>query len=249
MLWMEPVPVPRDGGERNVNSLARMVPTAWTVPSAVTAATLTGATPPRATAAASRDGQVFTVTVSVLRDSGVQIAPCLVTAKMEHPALQMMGSVSVHQDTEAPLARESARRGFTDTAAARPARSACTAVAPATTSLACVTACLDSQEPSAMKCVPVADLGRTALEYAPAPIMGLAILLIDPASATLDGLVVTALSLAHLPTGDQTASTRATATMELSAVPTMGSASAPRAGLAFTAHRGVPWGFSGRTVP
>lgn len=43
--------------------------------------------------------------------------------------------------------------------------------------------------------------------------------------------------LAHLPTGDQTASTRATATMELSAVPTMGSASAPRAGLAFTAHR------------
>lgn len=36
----------------------RMVPTAWTVPSAVTAATLTGATPPRATAAASRDGQV-----------------------------------------------------------------------------------------------------------------------------------------------------------------------------------------------
>lgn len=46
------------------------------------------------------------MTVSVLRDSGVQIAPCLVTAKMEHPALQMMGSVSVHQDTEAPLARE-----------------------------------------------------------------------------------------------------------------------------------------------
>lgn len=50
--------------------------------------------------------QVFTVTVCVLRDSGVQIAPCLVTAKMEHPALQMMGSVSVHQDTEALLARE-----------------------------------------------------------------------------------------------------------------------------------------------
>lgn len=50
--------------------------------------------------------QVFTVIVSVLRDSGVQTAPCLVTAKTEHPALQMMGSVSVHQDTEAPLARE-----------------------------------------------------------------------------------------------------------------------------------------------
>lgn len=45
------------------------------------------------------------------------------------------------------------------------------------------------------QCVPVADLGRTALEYVPAPIMGLAILLIDPASATLDGSVVTALSV------------------------------------------------------
>lgn len=43
--------------------------------------------------------------------------------------------------------------------------------------------------------VPVADLGRTVLEYAPAPIMGLVILLIDPVSATLDGLVVTALSV------------------------------------------------------
>lgn len=43
--------------------------------------------------------------------------------------------------------------------------------------------------------VPVADLGRTALEYAPAPTMGLVILLIDPVSATLDGLVVTALSV------------------------------------------------------
>lgn len=36
-------------------------------------------------------------------------------------------------------------------AVARRARSVCTAVGPATTSLACVTACLASQEPSAMK--------------------------------------------------------------------------------------------------
>lgn len=36
----------------------RTAPTAWTAPSAVTAATPTGATPPRATAAASQDGQV-----------------------------------------------------------------------------------------------------------------------------------------------------------------------------------------------
>lgn len=46
------------------------------------------------------------MTVCVLRDSGVQIARCLVTAKMEHPALRMMESVSVHQDIEAPLVRE-----------------------------------------------------------------------------------------------------------------------------------------------
>lgn len=36
----------------------RTVPTAWSAPSAVTAAMQTGATPPRATAAASQDGQV-----------------------------------------------------------------------------------------------------------------------------------------------------------------------------------------------
>lgn len=46
------------------------------------------------------------MTAYVLRDSGVQIARCLVTAKMERPALQMTESVSVHQDTEAPLVRE-----------------------------------------------------------------------------------------------------------------------------------------------
>lgn len=43
--------------------------------------------------------------------------------------------------------------------------------------------------------------------------------------------------LAHLPTGDQTASTHATAIMELTVVPTMGSANVPQDGLAFTAHK------------
>lgn len=41
----------------------------------------------------------------------------------------------------------------------------------------------------------MADLARTALEYAPAPIMEHVILLIDPVSVTLAGLVVTALSV------------------------------------------------------
>ena len=45
------------------------------------------------------------------------------------------------------------------------------------------------------QCVPVADLARTVLEYAPAPIMEPVILLIDPVSATLAGLAVTALSV------------------------------------------------------
>lgn len=53
--------------------------------------------------------------------------------------------------TVCPFWFQSAHQGSTDTAAARPAPSACTAVAPATTSLAYVTACLDLQEPSAMK--------------------------------------------------------------------------------------------------
>ncbi|KAJ7424510.1 hypothetical protein WISP_28334 [Willisornis vidua] len=43
-------------------------------------------------------------------------------------------------------------------------------------------------------CQRMADLARTALEYAPAPIMEPVILLIDPVSVTLGGLVVTALS-------------------------------------------------------
>ena len=46
------------------------------------------------------------MTVCVLRDSGVQIAHCLVTAKMEHPALPMTESVSARRDSEALLARE-----------------------------------------------------------------------------------------------------------------------------------------------
>jgi len=41
----------------------------------------------------------------------------------------------------------------------------------------------------------VADLARTALEYAPAPIMEHAILSTDPVSVILGGLVVTALSV------------------------------------------------------
>lgn len=240
MLWMEPVPVPQAGEEKNANSLARTARMVWIALNAVTAATQMVVIPPRVTVAVCQDGQAFIVTVCVLRDSGVQIARCLVTAKMEHPALRMMESVSVHQDIEAPLVREFVPLGFMATVAARHAPSVYTAVVPATILLAYVTAYLDLQEPSVMKCVLVADLARTALEYAPAPIMEHVILLIDPVSVTLAGLVVTALSLAHLPTGDQTASTRATATMALTAVPMMGSANVPQDGLAFTVHKDVP---------
>lgn len=50
-----------------------------------------------------------------------------------------------------PFYLQSAPRGFTDTAVARHAHSVCTAAGPATTSQACVTACLASREPCAMK--------------------------------------------------------------------------------------------------
>lgn len=245
---MEPVPALRAGEERSVNSLARTVHMAWIVLSAVTAAMQMVVILPRVTVAVYQDGQVYTVTVCALRDNGDQIAHCLVTAKMGRHALQMMESVSVHQDTEAPPVREFVPLAFMDTGAARHVHSVYTAVAPATILLDYVTVYLDLLEPCVMKYVPVADLARTALEYAPAPIMEHAILSTDPVSVILGGLVVTALSHAHLLTGDQTASTHATAIMELTAVPTMESANVPQDGLAFTVRNDVPLDFMGRTV-
>lgn len=50
-----------------------------------------------------------------------------------------------------PFYLQSVPRGFTDIAVARHVHSVCTAVGPATTSQACVTACLASREPCAMK--------------------------------------------------------------------------------------------------
>lgn len=46
------------------------------------------------------------MTVCVLKATGDQTVPCLVTAKMEHHAPQMKESVNVHLATEALLAKE-----------------------------------------------------------------------------------------------------------------------------------------------
>lgn len=206
------------------------------------------AIPPQATAAASLDGQVCTVTVCALRDAGVLTARCPAIVKMGLLVLLMTASVNVHPDSEAPLVRESAPRGFTDTAVARHAHSVCTAAGPATTSQACVTACLASREPCAMKCVPVADLGKTVQAFAPAPTMAPATPSTGPVSATQAGSAVTALSPVRLPTGVPTASTPATATMEPFAVPMMGNANALLDGRGSTALRDALWGFTARTV-
>lgn len=46
------------------------------------------------------------MTVCALRDAGVLTARCPATVKMGLRVLRMMASVSVHPDSEAPLARE-----------------------------------------------------------------------------------------------------------------------------------------------
>lgn len=206
------------------------------------------ATPPRATAAASLDGQVSTATACVLRGAGGPTALCPATVKMGLHAPQTMASVSVRQGSEAPPVRESAPLVFMGIAAARHARSACIAVGPATTSQACVTACLASQVPSAMKCVPVADLGKTVLEFVPVQTMEPVTPLTDLVSVIQGGLAVTARNLVLLRIGVQTASTRATATMGRSAVHTTGNVNALLAGPDSTALRDVPWVFTERTV-
>lgn len=220
-----------------------------TVLSAVTAATQTAATPPRATAAASLDGQVSTVTVCVRRAAGAPTAPCPATARTGRRALLTTASVSVRLDSGVPLVRESVPLVSTGTAAAKRAHSVSTAAAPATTSQACVTACQASLAPSVTKCVPVADLEKTVQEFVHAPTMEPVIPLTDHVSVTRAGSAVTALNRVHLPTGARTVSTRATATMGPSAAPMMGNASAHLAGPGSTALRDALWAFMARTVP
>lgn len=188
------------------------------------------------------------MTACVLRGAGAPTALCPATVKTELRAPRTTASVSVHPGSEAPLVRESAPLVSMGIAAARHAHNVCTAVGPATTSRACVTAYLASQVPSAMKCVPVADLGKTVQEFVPVPTTEPVTPLTDLVSVTRAGSAVTALNLVHLLTGAQTASTRATATMGLSAAPTTGNVNALLAGRGSTALRDVLWGFMERTV-
>lgn len=99
-----------------------------------------------------------------------------------------------------------------------------------------------------MKFVRVADLERTAQAFAHALTMELVIQLTSPASVILAGSVAIVPSLALLPTGAQTVSIRAIATMALTAALTMESVNAHQGGLVSTAHKDVHWGFMGKTV-
>lgn len=239
MHWMVAVPVPLAGEERGVNSSVRMVPMVWTVKSAVTAVMLMDVTTPLVTAAVWLDGRVSTVTVCVQRATGAQTAPSPVTVRMEHRALQMKEPVSVLQDTEAPHVRGSALQVTLVTAVVRPVHSVSTVTGRVTTSQDSVTVCPASRGRSATRCVPAVALGRAVPGAAAAPTTAPATQSMAPVSATQDGLAVTALSPVHLVSGDPTASTRVTATMEPTAVLMMENASAPQDGLASTAHRGV----------
>lgn len=179
------------------------------------------------------------MTVCVQRAAGAQTAPSPVTVRMERPALQMREPVSVLQDTEAPPVRGSALQVTLVTAAVRRVHSVSTVTDHVTTSQDNVTACQASRGRCAMRCVPVVTLGRTAPGAAAAPTMAPVTPLMAPVSVIQDGSAATAPSRVRLVSGDPIASTHVTVTMEPIAVLMMENASAPRDGLASTAHNAV----------
>lgn len=246
--WMVTVPVLRAGEERDVNSTVRMVPMVWIVKNAVTAIMLMDVTTLLVTAAVWLDGRVSTATACVQRATGVQTAPSPVTVRMEHPALQMKEPVSVLQDTEAQPVRESARQVILVTTAVRPVHNVSIVMDHVTTSQDSVNVCQASREHCVMRCVPAVVLGRSVPRAAAAQTMEPVILLMAPVSVIQDGLAVTALNLVQLVTGDPTASTHVTATMEHTAALMMENASAAQDGLASTAHSAVRWVSLGRTA-
>lgn len=180
------------------------------------------------------------MTVCVQRAAGDPTARCPATARTERPAPLTRALANAHLDIGAPPASAFVRQDISAIAVARRVRSVSIATAHVTTCPASVTACLDSKEHSAMKCVPVAGMARTVPWPAPAPITGRATPSTAPANATQDGLAVTALSPVHRVSGAPTASTRVTATMVRGAAPTTGSASVHQDGPGSTARSAAP---------
>lgn len=236
---MEPAHVHQAGRERDVGPAARMGPMAWTVESAVTAAMLTAVITPQGTVAAWLGGLVFTVTVCVLRAAGAPTARCPVTVRMGRPVPLKKAHVSVLLGTEAPLVKESAPLGTSDTAAVRPVHSASTVTGPATTSQDSATVCQASKVHSVMRCVPVDTLGRTVLGDAVAQTMEPVTPSMARASVTPDGSEVTALSPVLRVSGAPTASIHATVITEPSAALMTENANVRQDGPAFTALSAV----------
>lgn len=167
---------------------------------------------------------------------------------MEDRALLRTAHVCVHLDTGAPPANGAAHRVSTATAAASRAPSVSTAPGHVTMSRATASACPASPAPCATKCVRRADMGECVLRSASAPTTAPAIPSTARASAFLAGSETTALRRVPLDTGVLIVSTRVTVTTVPSAVPTMGSAGAARAGPDSTAHSGVLQGSMAGTV-
>lgn len=202
----------------------------------------------QATAAAWQDGQASAVTARVLRVAGVPTAQCPAAVRMEVPAPQRTEAASVPLASEDPYVRESAHQGSTAMAAPSLVLSACTAAGPATTSVASVSACQDSLEPCATKCVLEGTSGRTVPSSAPVPTTGPAAPSMVPVSVFLGGLARTAHRPAHLGSGALPASIHAAATTGRAAAPRMGPATAPLAGLDSSARSVAPQHFLGRIV-
>lgn len=232
---METAHVHQAGGGKDVETVARMEPMAWTVKSAVTAVMLMDAITPQATVAAWPGGLVFTVTVCVPRAAGAPTALSPVTVRTGHPVPLMKAHVSVPLATEAPPVKESAPRGTLATAAVRPVHSVYTATGPATTSQDSVTVCPASKGHCVMRFVQAVALGRTVLGAAVAQTMEHVTLSMGRVSVTLAGSEVTVLSLALRVSGDPTAFIHATVTMEPTAVHMMESANVHQDGQVFTA--------------
>lgn len=223
------------GGGKDVEAAARMGRMAWSVESAVTAATLTAAITPQVTVAAWLAGQVFTVTVCVLRAAGAPTAHSRVTVRTGHPVPLMRARVSVLLGTEAPPAKGSAPRATSATAAVRPVHSVCTVMDPATMCRDSATVCPASKERCVTRFVPVVTSGRTVRGAVVAQTMAPVTPSTAHVSVTRDGSEVTVLSLVLQDSGAPTAFTHATVTTEPTAVRTTESASAHQGGRVFTA--------------
>lgn len=194
----------------------------------------------QATAAAWQDGQASAVIARVLQVAGAPTVQCPAAVRTEVPAPRRTGAASVPLAFEDPYVRESAHQDSTAMAAPSLVPSACTAGGPATTSVVSVSACQDSLEPCATKCVLEGTSGRTVPSSVPVPTMGPAAPSMAPVSASLGGLARTAHRVALQHFLGRTVGTYASVRMETAVTTSLGNAPVEQASLAATVNRDVP---------